>query len=165
MIKEAFTLVLEQSPSLAGLAVLAYCFWTIFKRNLEENRTTLGNFKSLFDNQKNGVDSHFSQHKDSVDLLLKEYKEMLEGQKKEIDRHRINFSALLDDKARADKNHEESRKEYYGISLENSKLKRALDNIEEMLKATGGDVKYIQKELLEQRKDLDVILRIEHKKD
>ena len=141
---KALEVLLQQSPSLAGLVLIAIGLWVVFKRNLQENKLTHNSLKGLFD-----------QHKDNVNEILVKYKEMLEIQKAEIDRHRVNFSALLDDKARLDKRYDETKKEFSEIFIENRNLKRTLDNIEEMLKATGGDVKYIQKELLEQRKDIE----------
>lgn len=141
---KALEVLLQQSPSLAGLVLLAIGLWVVFKRNLQENKSTQDSLKLLFE-----------QHKSNVDEILVKYKEMLEIQKSEIDRHRINFTALLEDKSRLDKRYDETKKEFSDIFMENRKLKRTLDSIEEMLKATGGDVKYIQKELLAQRKDIE----------
>lgn len=143
---KAVDVLLQQSPSLAGLVLLALGLWIIFRRNLQENKTTQNSLKTLFE-----------QHKSSIDEILAKYKEMLEIQKTEIDRHRVNFRALLEDKARLAKRYDDTRKEYSDMFIENRKLKRTLDNIEEMLRATGGDVKYIQKELLAQRKDIEAM--------
>ena len=144
--EKALEVLLQQSPSLAGLVLLAIGIWTIFKRNLEENRNNQESMKFMFE-----------QHKSNVDEILARYLEMLDIQKKEIDKNRMTITSLLKANEELDKRYNGTKKEFSDIFIENRKLKRTLDSIEEMLKATGGDVKYIQKQLQHQREDIEAM--------
>ncbi|MCE0495756.1 hypothetical protein [Vibrio salinus] len=152
---DAIKILLEQSPSLAGLVVLAISIWIVFKRSLEENRTTLNGYKELFE-----------QHRTNIDDLQSKYKSMLEEQRVEIEKHRVNFRALLEDKERSDVRYDTLKRDFNDLLIENKNLLRLIERIESMVNATGSDVKFLQKELERHREDLgsvkDSMLRLEH---
>lgn len=118
--------LLGQWPSLVGLIAIAYVFWTMFKKHLEENRQ-----------------------------LIEQYRLLSSDKAEEIDRLRKQFLGLLDENERVSRRYDEMKSEFSKLLMENRALKRVIDSIEEMLRATGGDVKVISTQLRKTQEDLD----------
>ncbi|MFM0052798.1 hypothetical protein [Caballeronia grimmiae] len=132
--------LITQWPALAGLALIALAFWKLFEKHLEENRALLEENKKLID----------------------EYRQ-LSGQKvDEIERLRKQFMGLLDENERVTKRYDEMKSEFSKLFIENRALRRTIDTIEEMMRATGSDVKVISTQLRKQQEDIyEVSNRIE----
>ena len=142
MAQAFFSALINQWPALAGLAAIALAFWKLFEKHLEENRSLLSETRKL----------------------IGEYKLLSDHKVEEIERLRIQFMAVLKDNQRASKKYDDMNKRYDDIKtefsnllLENRGLKRMLDSIEEMLRATGGDVKVISTQIRKAQEDIDSV--------
>ncbi|OPX55554.1 hypothetical protein SAMN02745127_01489 [Oceanospirillum multiglobuliferum] len=142
--EKVITSLIEQWPALTGLIVIAGVFWVLFRRYLDENKILLEGVKSLS-----------SEHKDSINQVLDRYRVLSEDQVKEIDRLRILVSSLVTENEKIGKRYDDIKSEFHKVALENGALKRAIDNLEEMMRATGGDVKVISTQLRKTQEDIE----------
>ena len=125
--------LVAQWPALVGLLAIALVFWKMFEKHLDENRLLLGENKKL----------------------IEEYRLLSTHKVEEIDRLRKQFLGVLDENERVSKRYDEMKAEFSKLVMENRALKRTIDSIEEMLRATGGDVKVISTQLRKTQEDLD----------
>jgi chromosome segregation ATPase len=150
---EIISALIKQWPALTGLMVIAFAFWTLFKKYLEENKTLL-----------EGVRSLSTDHRSSIDQVLERYRLLSDDQVAEIARLRTLVTSLVDENEKIGKRYDDIKSEFSKVSIENRGLKRAIENVEEMLRATGGDVKVISTQLQKAQKDIDDVTRLlEHK--
>lgn len=141
--------LIEQWPALTGLLVVSFVFWTLFKKYLEENKTLL-----------EGVRSLSSDHRSSIDQVLERYRLLSDDQVAEIARLRTLVTSLVDESEKIGKRDDGTREEFSRVSIENRGLKRAIENVEEMLRATGGDVKMISTQLQKAQEDIDDVTKL-----
>jgi len=147
--------LINQWPALTGLVVIAFVFWTLFKKYLEENKTLL-----------EGVRSLSTDHRSSIDQVLERYRLLSDDQVAEIARLRSLVTSLVDENEKIGKRYDDIRDQFSRVSIENKGLKRAVENVEEMLRATGGDVKMISTQLQKAQEDIDDVTKLlEHKPD
>jgi len=146
---EVIKSLIDQWPALAGLLVIAFVFWTLFKKYLEENKTLL-----------EGVRSLSSDHRSSIDQVLERYRLLSDDQVAEIARLRTLVTSLVDENEKVGKRYDGIREDFSRVSIENHGLKRAIENIEEMLRATGGDVKMISTQLQKTQNDIDDVTKL-----
>ena len=145
--------LINQWPALTGLVVIAFVFWTLFKKYLEENKTLL-----------EGVRSLSTDHRSSIDQVLERYRLLSDDQVAEIARLRSLVTSLVDENEKIGKRYDDIRDQFSRVSIENKGLKRAVENVEEMLRATGGDVKMISTQLQKAQEDIDDVTKLlEHK--
>jgi len=145
--------LIKQWPALAGLIVIAFVFWTLFKKYLEENKTLL-----------EGVRSLSTDHRSSIDQVLERYRLLSDDQVAEITRYRSLVTSLVDENEKIGKRYDDIRDQFSRVSIENKGLKRAVENVEEMIRATGGDVKMISTQLQKAQEDIDDVTKLlEHK--
>lgn len=135
--------LIEQWPALAGLISISAIFWTLFKKYLEENKNLL-----------EGVRAVSSEHNNSIQKVLERYRDLSEDQVKEIDRLRVLVTSLVNENEKIGKRYDDIKSEFTKVALENNALLRVIENIEEMVRATGGDVKVISKQLEKSRNEI-----------
>lgn len=133
-----FTTLLNQWPSFVGLIAIGLIFWKMFEKHLDETKSLLGENRKLFE----------------------EYRILSEHKVGEIERLQKQFRGVLDENERINKRYEEMKAELSKMLLENRGLRRVIDNIEEMLRATGGDVKVLSTVL---RQTQDDVKEMSHK--
>ena len=135
--------IFQQWPSLAAVAVLGIVVWRIFQKFLEENNKMLLSYKELSDTQ--GKD-------------LERYRAILMNL---FDEHRN----IMDENQNTSRKYEETRQKLTEVMIEYDNLMRIAEQLEEMIRAMGGDMKVISINLATFRNDMkdasDQIFRIE----
>jgi hypothetical protein len=53
---EIISALINQWPALTGLMVIAFAFWALFKKYLEENKTLLEGVRSLSTDHRSSID-------------------------------------------------------------------------------------------------------------
>ncbi len=181
--------LIAQWPSLIGLVAIGLVFWTLFKKYFEENKQLIEGLKALSNEQRNDLEKLFETHQSlsnkqrndleklfethqslskeqraSIDQVLERYRHLSEDQVAEIDRLRILVTSLVQENEKMGKRYDGTKLEFSKVALENRALKRAIEKIEEMMIATGSDVKVISTELRKTREDIDEVTKmLEHK--
>lgn len=147
------TSLLAQWPALVVFVFVGFIFWRMFEKSLSENKENMLENKLIINEYKKMLDQKLSDSKQ----LLEEYRTLSEQKVKEIERLQKQFMGLLDENDRANKRYDEMRNEFAKLLVENHALKRTIDRIEEMLRATGGDVKVISTELRKAQNDIETM--------
>lgn len=143
--------LISQWPSLTGIIVLGLAFWKMFNRHLEENKVLLSEGRVLTEEYRS-----LSVNKaNEMQALIAEYKNLSAHKVEEIDRLRKMFLAVVEENQQYGKRYDELRGEFTKLLLENRALKRTIDSIEEMLRATGGDVKVIATQLQKTKEEIE----------
>ena len=110
--------ILAQWPSLVGLVALGWTIWKVVDKYTAENKVIMRQWKQLADNKESEV---------------------------------LRLRALLDqlekDKFSLSEQYQAIREQYTTLSVENKSLKKLAIQMEEMVRATGGDVKVLTRTL------------------
>ena len=137
---------IDQWPSMTFLCVLGISFWALFRRHLSETRALIDQSNTVFSDA-------LSRNKE----IVSQYKELCEQNRIDIDKYRMMADAAIKDNEEWREKYNLIRSELHELLLENQRLKTIVDKTNEMVRATGGDVKVIAKELEKTRSDIDKV--------
>ena len=153
--------LIDQWPSLTGLICLSLVSWVLFKKYFEENKSLIEGLKVLSSEQRSDLEKLIQKHQEfsieqrsSIDQVLDRYKNLSNDQVSEINRLQTLVRSLLDENERIGKRYDEIKNEFSKLTFENRALKKAVDNVDEMVRATGGDVKVISTQLRKAQEDI-----------
>lgn len=110
--------IVAQWPTLGGLVVLGLTFWKMAENYLRENKQLLEGNKALSDQRA-----------------------------EEIERLRVLLERIEKERNATLENYQSLREDFSKIMMENASLKRLIEALEEMVRASGGDIKVIAKQV------------------
>lgn len=145
--------VISLWPELLGFTVLGLAFWIMFRRSLLANSEIISDFAKSNEIMKR-----------SLDGVLERYRTLSEDQVKELDRCRELLRKATDENITITQRYDNVRSELAKLEYEHASMRSMIERLENLVIATGGDVKVISRELTIARESLEkvnTVLQIE----
>ena len=145
--------VLSLWPELLGFTILGLAFWIMFRRSLLANSEIISDFAKSNEIMKK-----------SLDGVLERYRTLSEDQVKELDRCRELLRKATDENITITQRYDNVRSELAKLEYEHASMRSMIERLENLVIATGGDVKVISRELTIARESLEkvnTVLQIE----
>lgn len=145
--------VISLWPELLGFTILGLAFWIMFRRSLKANSEIISDFA-----KSNEI------IKSSLDGVLERYRILSEDQVRELDRCRDLLRKATDENIAITQRYDNVRSELAKLEYEHASMRNMIERLENLVIATGGDVKVISRELTIARESLEkvnTVLQIE----